>query len=1587
MNPLLNSALTLTYSQLSAFSGLDSFWQSFDTAFGTQYNRSIAEILRLQWQTGDFSQIPQIEILDSSILGTANGAYASSTNQIYLSANFVATATPAAISALLLEEIGHFVDAQINLTDSAGDEGAIFAELVQGYSLDDATLQALQAEDDSATITVNGQTIQVEQQDFTGTSGNDTIEGTSSDDKLFGQGGNDTLLGQGGNDQLFGGTGSDTLTGGTGSDQFVFETFNNSTLSQDLDVVTDFVKGQDKIDLSTVGIADYQTLLTLISDDSLGDAVITARFNNSSNPIYGYRLKINGFSSSQLAATDYILSTSVVNDTITGSNNTDDLFGGLGNDTLQGSGGEDRLFGEQGDDRFLGGTGSDTFIGGTGLDTFVFETFNNSTLSQDLDVVTDFVQGQDKIDLRSVGIADYQTLLTLISDDSLGDAVITARFNNSSNPIYGYRLKINGFSSSQLAATDYILSTSVVNDTITGSNNTDDLFGGLGNDTLQGSGGNDRLFGEQGDDRLLGGTGNDTLYGGEGTDTAVYSGTFSQYQITTNAGVTTITDSVSNRDGIDTLSGVEKVQFSDQTITLTNNVLPTITLAVSPASVTEDGTANLIYTFTRTGSTTNTLTVNFSASSNGVIGTDFTESGTTTFTDNLNGTATGTVTFLAGSSTATVTVDPTADTLFESDITISVNVTSGTGYIAITTPVSATITDDDVAVIPVITLAVSPPSVTEDGTANLIYTFTRTGSTTNALSVNYGINGTANGSDYTGATPGTGKTITFAAGSSTAILTINPTADTTVEANETVALTLASGTGYTVGTTTAVTGTITNDDVAVIPVITLAVSPPSVTEDGTANLIYTFTRTGSTTNALSVNYGINGTANGSDYTGATPGTGKTITFAAGSSTAILTINPTADTTVEANETVALTLASGTGYTVGTTTAVTGTITNDDLPPLPVITIAATDANAAEPTNPGVFTLTRTGSTTSALTVNYTTAGTATNGTDYSNLTGTVTFAAGSNTATVTVNPIDDTIVEGTETAILNLAAGTGYTLGTVKSATVNIADNDLPPLPVITIAATDANAAEPTNPGVFTLTRTGSTTSALTVNYTTAGTATNGTDYSNLTGTVTFAAGSATATVTVNPIDDTIVEGTETAILNLAAGTGYTLGTAKTATVNIADNDLPPLPVITIAATDANAAEPTNPGVFTLTRTGSTTSALTVNYTTAGTATNGTDYSNLTGTVTFAAGSATATVTVNPIDDTIVEGTETAILNLATGTGYTLGAAKSATVNIADNDLPLITINLSDDQTIVEGSTSSQNVSYTVTLSDTSTQTITVQYATSNGTAIAGSDYTGKTGTLTFNPGVTSQVINIPIVNNFINEADETFTLSLTSPTNASLGTKTSATTTITDTLTASVTTTLPPFVENLSLTGTASIDGTGNAGNNVLIGNHKNNILFGGSGADTLKGKAGDDTLIGGADADIFEFGGQAVAVNPVTGLSEETGTTLGLIGPKSISIGKDTITDFATGVDQILLDISTFTAVGPAGSDLSSVANGFSLVNQVTNDGIDSENAYLVYNQGTGDLFYNVNLSAFGSGGGGIFANLGVGTVLAATDISLIA
>ena len=128
--------------------------------------------------------------------------------------------------------------------------------------------------------------------------------------------------------------------------------------------------------------------------------------------------------------------------------------------------------------------------------------------------------------------------------------------------------------------------------------------------------------------------------------------------------------------------------------------------------------------------------------------------------------------------------------------------------------------------------------------------------------------------------------------------------------------------------------------------------------------------------------------------------------------------------------------------------------------------------------------------------------------------------------------------------------------------------------------------------------------------------------------------------------------------------------------VTILDNETP---TISVAASDPNAAEAAvDPGVFTFTRLGTKSSALTVNFTMGGTATSGTDYTSLGTSISLVANEVSKTLTLTPIDDTASEAAETAVLTLGTGTGYGVGSPSNATITIADNDLSTVTIAATD---------------------------------------------------------------------------------------------------------------------------------------------------------------------------------------------------------------------------------------------------------------------------------------------------------------------
>ena len=378
-----------------------------------------------------------------------------------------------------------------------------------------------------------------------------------------------------------------------------------------------------------------------------------------------------------------------------------------------------------------------------------------------------------------------------------------------------------------------------------------------------------------------------------------------------------------------------------------------------------------------------------------------------------------------------------------------------------------------------------------------------------------------------------------------------------------------------------------------------------------------------------------------------------------------------------------------------------------------------------------------------------------------------------------------------------------------------------------------------------------------------------------------------------------------------------------------------------------------NNASITIIRTGGSLGVVSATITLSNGTASASDYNNSPIIVNFVDGQTSQTISVPIINDTLYEINETINLSLVSAT---IGNQGTAVLTIDDSgDRPTISF-ASSSQTVVEGFTSPQNLSYTVSLSNPSTRTITVQYATADGSALASSDYTTSTDTLTFNPNETTKTFTVPIVNNSVNEPDETFTLTLSNPTNATLGTN-ATTTTITDTLQSSVTTTLTlyPNVENLTLyntlpAGFVNTNGTGNASNNIITGTTVNNVLNGEGGNDTLNGGAGNDTLNGGAGADILNGqdgsdtlngGTENDTLNGGAGLDTLTGGTgtdtfIFQFGQSGSS--PDRITDFAIGTDKIDLLTSTGSAIGTPTSfsraSDSSAANLTTVVNNVFTD-----------------------------------------------------
>ncbi|HEX7830206.1 MAG TPA: Calx-beta domain-containing protein, partial [Thermoanaerobaculia bacterium] len=787
-----------------------------------------------------------------------------------------------------------------------------------------------------------------------------------------------------------------------------------------------------------------------------------------------------------------------------------------------------------------------------------------------------------------------------------------------------------------------------------------------------------------------------------------------------------------------TLSNPVEVTIGDGSATGTivnDDGLPAITIGDVAIVEGDAGTSTALFTVTLSGPTTATVTANWStASGTATAGVDYEA-------------ASGIVTFAPGELTKSIAVTINGDALVEDNETFTVDLASPANATLADAQGGGTIADDDGTP----SLSINDPAVVEGVGA----TFTVTLAPASALpvTVNYATsNLTATATnDYTTAA----NTLTFAAGETTKLITVATSDDAVAEPTEDFAITLSGAAGATLGDAGGIATIIDNDGA---PRITIGNVTAAETNSGTVAFTFDVDLSHASASTVTVDYSTadgTATAGSGDYA---TGSG-TLTFAPAVTSQSITVMVSGDAIIEPDETLVVTLGNASNAIVIDAEGV-ATIANDD----GAASVSIANATIDEGTGGALdieFEVTLNAASALPVTVQWATADGTANASDYTAGAGTITFAPGEVLQTIAIAVNTDTAFEPNESFVVNLLGATNASISDAQGTGTLINDDAAPAVPVISIG--NASLAE-SNAGTtlmtFAVQLDVATINTVSVDYATGdGAATAGTDYVATNGTLTFSPGVTTLNVTVPVIGDTLVESNETFAVTLTSPSNATLGIASGTGTILEDDVAPVVPTISIApASLAEGNAGSTSMTFAVQLNVPTVATVTVNYATSnGTAIAGNDYANTSGTLTFAPGVTTQNISVPIIGDTLVESNESFAVTLTLPSNATLGTA-SANGTILDDDVAPVVPSISiAPASLAEGNAGSTSMTFAVQLNVPTVATVTVNYATSDGTAVAGNDYANTSGTLTFAPGVTTQTISVPIIGDTLVESNESF--------------------------------------------------------------------------------------------------------------------------------------------------------------------------------------------------------------------------------------
>jgi uncharacterized protein (TIGR02145 family) len=731
----------------------------------------------------------------------------------------------------------------------------------------------------------------------------------------------------------------------------------------------------------------------------------------------------------------------------------------------------------------------------------------------------------------------------------------------------------------------------------------------------------------------------------------------------------------------------------------------------------------------------------------------------------------GSVSFSSGDTTQIINIKINGDTSLEPDETFVVTLSNATNDATITTATATSIiqTDDPYLII---AAASTNKDEGDSGVNEFTYTVTREGYTSLVSTVDWAVTGSGNNaanlSDFIGNSLPSG-TLTFNKGDKTKTITVSVSGDTALEPDDTFTVTLSNPSNTQI-TTSSVTSTIISDDAGLS--VTAISADKNEGDSGTTDFTFSVTRAGGLSYSTSVNYTVIGVssnpANGTDFSiGSLPS--GTLNFAAEQILQVISLGISGDLTYEPDEAFVIALFGAGANTVITTETASGNIQSDDTS-LEIIASSADKAEGDSGSSGFTFTVTRNGGISNSTTVDYVVTGTTGHPADSTDFggsfpSGIISFSAGEPQKIITINISGDNTVENDEGFTVTLSNPSSPAIIETSSASGVIRNNDK----FLVISSTSADKDEGDSgltPFTFKVIRTGDITGSTNVGYAVTGTGAspaNGADFSGTlpTGTITFAASDTEEVITINASGDTLVEDDEGFIITLSNTSDNAVIATDTAVGNIRNEDTS----LSISATSADKNEEDSGNTaytFTVTRSGYVNEITNVNYAVTGSGNNAANEIDFggsfpSGILTFAENDQNKVITINITGDSDFE--------FDNGFTVTLSGADNGAILINDTASGMIknddtaSFSINDVKNYED-----QNAEFTIFLTGTIDIQITMNYSTvSTSSAESGSDYNDKNGTITFNSGDTQKTISVTVINDTIDEANETFGIDLSS--------------------------------------------------------------------------------------------------------------------------------------------------------------------------------------------------------------------------------